>query len=111
MTLTTAMPAALNFSIAGNSALGSDGLNTSASGLARTTSSTRLTCSGTLFSVRGTKCVLMSPSLAAIVSVPTRTPRTIGLDWPLVSVPMVSAAAGKGPMPARMAIAAATPAA
>ena len=59
MTLTTAMPAAVNLSTAGTNALGSDGLNTSASGLLLKTSSTSACCSGTLFSVRGTKCMLL----------------------------------------------------
>ena len=46
-----------------------------------------------------------------MVSLPTRTPRTIGLDWPLVRVAMVWAPAGDTPRPLRIAIAAAKPAA
>src|ERR1700720_3036938 len=111
MTLTTAMPAALNLSTAGTRALGSEGLNTRASGLLLSTSSTRAICSGTLFSVLGTKCRLLSPSLPAMASLPTRTPRTIGLDWPLVRVAMVSAPACETQRPLRIVITAATPAA
>src|SRR5262245_61967139 len=84
------MPAAFSLSTPGTMAFGSNGASTIASGLLRTTSSTRPSCSAGV-SLRGMKCTTWAPSDCAAISLPTRTPRRIGLAGLRVKVAMVSA--------------------
>ena len=86
------MPAAVNFATMGTSALGSVGVNTTASGLEPSASAASAVCWATLSALVGMKLNTRNFSPRAAVSAPMRIARATGLPELLVKTAIVCCA-------------------